>query len=301
MARIAITGASGLIGGELRRVLPTLGHSLTPVVRRRQIASRIGGIFWDPAYGLVDQDGLEGFDAVIHLSGVSLFAPWTRSRKHEMWESRVRSTDVLARALAQLDRKPKVLLKAGAIGYYGQRPVDDPADEGAPAGDGFAAEMVEEWEAAAAPAEAAGIRVVHLRQAPVLSTEGGPLWLMLPFFRKGLGGWLGAGRTAFPWVALPELPTVFDHLLRHEELRGPVNVVAPELPTMKEFTRTVGRVLRRPVLFRVPTLPIKALPGGVGRELMLASNAAVSRKLLDSGYVFRWPDVEGALREVLGV
>lgn len=298
--RVAITGSTGLAGTAVARALREEDHEVTRVVRTREAASRAGSVYWRPSEGQVDAAGFEGHDVVIHLAAENLFGVWTPGKRRRIRESRIEGTGLLARTLAGLERKPRTLLMASAVGYYGDRPDADGLDESAPRGDGFLAEVVEEWEAAAEPARSAGIRVVAMRQGILLSRDGGALPLMLPAFKLGLGGIVGGGEQMFPWLARSELSWVVRHLLEHQEIGGAVNVTSPNPVSHGDFVRTLGRVLGRPTPFRIPAVLTKALPGDFAEETLLVSTPAVPARLLESGYRFRWPDLEGALRHELG-
>jgi uncharacterized protein (TIGR01777 family) len=298
--RVAVTGSTGLIGTALVVRLREEGHDVTRLVRDRSRAREPGAVFWDPARGEVDAAGLEGHDVVVHLAGESLVGIWTRAKKRRIRESRVRGTRVLAEALAGLARPPLLLLAASAIGFYGPREPDEVVDESTPAGRGFLAEVAAEWEAAAEPARHAGIRVVHARFGLVLSPRGGALAKMLPVFRPGLGGTLGSGEQIWSWIALDDVVEAALHVVRTEALAGPVNFTAPEPVSNAEFTRVLGRVLRRPAPFGVPAFAARLVAGEMAEEMLLAGAYVVPRRLLDSGYGFRLPALEPALRRLLG-
>lgn len=297
--RVAITGASGLIGRALAAALRRDGHEVTRLVRSRAAAREPDAVYWSVAERRVDAAGLEGHDAVVHLAGESLIGLWTRSKRRRIRESRVFGTELLARTLAALERPPGALLSGSAIGYYGDRPPDEPLDESAGPGAGFLAELALEWEAAAGAAAAAGVRVALLRTGLVLSREGGALGPMLPLFKLGLGGRLGSGRQVWSWIALEDEVDAIRHILDHDTLAGPVNLVAPSPVSNAEFTRTLGRVLDRPTIFAAPELAIRAVAGEMAEEMLLAGQRVVPRKLLESGYRFRHPELEGALRGIL--
>lgn len=297
--RIAITGSSGLVGSALVEGLPAAGHTITRVVRSTEAARLPGRVHWSVRAGTIDAAGLEGHDAVIHLAGENLFGLWTGSRKQRIERSRVEGTALLAATLAGLDTPPAVLLSASAVGFYGDRG-SEVLDESSSAGEGFLAEVVNRWESAADPAREAGIRVVHARSGIVLGRGGGALGVMLPVFRLGLGGRVGQGDQMVSWVARGELTSLFLHVLEREELSGAVNVVAPGVVTHAGLVETLGSVLRRPTVFRIPTSVARALGGEMARETVLASQHVAPRKLLESGYRFRYPDLEGALRAELG-
>lgn len=297
-ARVLITGSSGLIGTALGTFLESAGHGVVRLVRRPS-ASR-AETSWDPAAGQLDADAIDGFDAVIHLSGENIGAGrWTAARRQRIRDSRVASTALLCGALAGLRRPPAVLVSASAIGYYGNS--DGSADETSPAGDGFLSEVTSAWEQAAEPARAAGIRVAHARLGPVLSAEAGMLKRLLPVFRLGAGGVVGSGRQPISWIGLADAVGTLHFLMSNEQAHGAFNVVAPHPATNREFTRTLAAVLRRPAFAPVPGLAIRLLFGEMGDQLILKGKAVVPARLTELG--FRWlePTLEGALRRELGI
>jgi len=298
--RIAVSGSTGLVGSEVVTVLAAGGHEVVRLVRRMPGPGETSALRWDPAKREVDAAGLEGFGAVIHLAGENVGSGrWTAARKASIRDSRVNGTRLLCEALAGLARPPKTLVCASAIGIYGDRG-EESLSEDRPAGAGFLAEVCREWEAAAAPAAEKGIRVVHLRIGMVLSPKGGALPRMLPLFRAGLGGVIGSGRQYVSWVALDDLPLILLHALQCGFLRGPVNAVAPRPVTNREFTEALGKVLSRPTPLPVPAFALRI---AVGREmadaLLLASARVVPRRLEETGYRFRFPELGGALRHLL--
>lgn len=294
---VAVTGAGGLIGSALVQRLAAEGHRVSPLVRRPPGPGEIG---WDPDGGRLDSRDLEGIDAVVHLAGENVGARWTRGRKRRIRDSRVRGTRLLSEAMARTSKRPAVLVSASAIGIYGDRG-DELLDEGSPlgaAGD-FLATVGQEWEAAADPARAAGIRVVHPRFGLVLSPEGGALGRMLLPFRLGLGGRLGGGSQWMSWISIDDAIAAVVHLLETETLRGPVNVTAPEPLRNRDFTRILGRVLSRPTPFMVPAAALRLALGEMADGALLSSARVVPRRLLASAFRFSHPDLESALRGVL--
>jgi len=293
--RILVTGSSGLIGSALVSFLEAAGHGVTRVVRS---APRQGEVRWDPAAATMETDGLDGHAAAVHLAGETIAGRWTPAKKARIVTSRVQGTRLLSTTLAGLRQPPPVLVCASAIGFYGDRGGEVLTEESAP-GSGFLPQVVRSWEAAADPARAAGIRVVHLRFGVVLSGRGGALARMLLPFRLGLGGPVGSGRQFMSWVALDDAVRSILHSIECEGLVGPVNVVSPNSVTNREFARTLGRVLRRPAFCRVPAVVIRLVLGEMGRELLLSSVRAVPAKLRASGFECGHPDLEGAIRHVL--
>jgi uncharacterized protein (TIGR01777 family) len=294
---IAITGATGLLGTNLAALLTTGGHRVVRVVRH---PTSDHDLRWDPATGRIDAEGLEGVDAVVHLAGESIAGGrWTRAAKQRVRDSRVRGTRLLAETLARLGRRPAVLVSASAIGYYGDRG-DALLDEQSGSGGGFLGEVCTAWEAATAPAWDAGIRVVNLRIGIVLTPAAGALAKMLPPFRLGLGGRLGSGKQWMSWISLDDTIGAIHHAIVSPALQGPVNAVAPEPVTNAEFTRTLARVLHRPALMPVPAAGLRLALGEMADTLLLASCRVVPAKLQASGYHFRHPTLESALRHLLG-
>ena len=242
---------------------------------------------------------LDGMDAVIHLAGEPVFGLWTKEKKEQIRQSRVEPTAALSRALAHCERKPKVMVSASAVGYYGDRG-NEVLTEDSPPGKGFLPETCVEWEQATQPAEDAGIRVVHLRTGIVMSANGGALKRMLPAFKLGIAGRLGSGKQYFPWVTLQDVVGIIRYAIANEQLRGAVNVAAPQATTNAEFTRTLAKVVHRPAIFPVPALLLKMAPGRMAQEAILASARVVPKKLTDSGYEFQDPQLEPALKKELG-
>jgi uncharacterized protein len=298
MARIAMTAASGMIGRRLLAELRAGGHTVTRLVRSRRAAEAPDAVFWRPSRGEIDAAGLEGHDAVIHLSGENIQGLWTPAKKRRIYDSRVKSTRLLSRTLAGLAEPPGALLAASGSSYYGDRPPDQPMDESGLPGHTFLARVCVDNEAAADPARDAGIRVVHFRFAPVLSPEGGLLKFVLPWFRLGLGATLGDGHQLMPWVALDEIPGVVRFLLDHPTVSGPVNVAAPGRSTNADFTHALARVLGRHAVLQAPEFLIRML-GDLGEDLLLETHI-VPAKLKAAGYEFAYPDLEGALERMVG-
>jgi uncharacterized protein len=254
---------------------------------------------WDPVRREVDAAGLEGHDAVLHLAGENVGSGrWTAARKAAIRDSRVNGTRLLCDALAGLARPPKTLVCASAVGYYGDRGEETLTEE-SPPGTGYLAEVCREWEAASDPAARKGIRVVALRIGMVLSAKGGALSRMLPLFRAGLGGVIGSGRQYIGWVALDDLPHIILHALQRGDLSGPVNAVAPRPVTNREFTEALGKALSRPTPLPVPAFALRL---AVGREmadaLLLSSARAIPRRLEETGFRFRFPELPVALRHL---
>jgi uncharacterized protein len=298
--RIAITGASGFLGSELTRVFRGRGDRVTPVTRSLgSVDHGERAVVWHPERGVIEAGGLEGHDVVIHLAGESIAGVWTSGKKRRIRESRVQGTTLLARTLAGLKSKPRVLFAASGLGIYGDQPPGVAVDESFPPGEGFLAEVGRAWEASTQPASEAGIRVVHMRFANILSPSGGMLATLLPIFRLGLAASFGSGRQIWPWIALEDMAPAILHLLERPDIAGPVNFAAPEPVTNEEFTRAVASVVSRRALFSIPKFATQLAPGGMGEELLLSSVHMVPRRLLESGYQFRQPRLEPALRAML--
>ena len=296
--RVAITGSSGLIGSALVPSLAGGGRQVFRLVRG--VVPGANCIRWDPSTGVRDGALLEGLDAVVHLAGENIAGGrWTARRKAEIRRSRVGGTARLAEALARLARRPKVLAVASAIGFYGDRGAETLTEE-SPGGNDFLAQVCREWEAAAGPAAQAEIRVVNLRFGIVLSPAGGALQKMLLPFKFGAGGRVGSGRQYWSWIALDDVVGAIQHALATEALAGPVNVVAPAAVSNAEFTRVLGRVLRRPAIAPLPAFAARLAFGEMADALLLASARVVPRRLQETGYSFRYPELEGALRHLLG-
>jgi uncharacterized protein len=295
---VLITGSSGLLGSALIPSLTAAGHRVTRLVRSQR-SRKEGDVYWNPEVGLLDPVALEAIDAAVHLAGESIAARWTAEKKTRILQSRVASTRLLAERLGQIQDRPKVFVCASAIGYYGDRGDQILTEESAP-GSGFLYDVCRQWEAATGLAEERGIRTVRLRIGVVLSKTGGALAKMLPPFRMGLGGRLGAGTQYMSWIAIDDLVGSVHHALATDALRGAVNAVAPNPVTNLEFTKTLGKVLRRPTIFPVPALAVRLLFGEMGQELLLGSTRVEPRRLQESGYGFRHLTLEKALRAVLG-
>jgi hypothetical protein len=296
---VAVTGSSGLIGSALVASLERDGHTVSRVVRNDDRAAA-GTIRWDPPAGTVDAAAFDGVDAVVHLAGAGIGdARWTDERKRLVLESRTRGTALLSETVASLERRPTVLVSGSAVGYYGDRGDEVLTEDSAP-GDLFLSEVCRRWEAATGAAEAAGVRVAHVRTGLVAARRGGFLGKLLPLFRLGLGGRMGRGDQWWSWITIDDEVGAIRHLIDHD-VSGPVNLTAPQPVTNREFTSTLARVLRRPALVPVPSFGPKALLGAeLAHELLFAGQRVEPRVLLDSGYRFRDPELEPALRRLLG-
>jgi len=296
--RVAVSGSTGLVGSALVSALAAAGHDAIRLARSPTRSTQHTAV-WDPAAGTIDAAALDGVEAVVHLAGESIATGrWTTQKKARILESRIKGTQLLSQTLARMTRPPHVLVSASAIGYYGDRG-EETLNEDSPQGRGFLPEVCQAWESATEPAFRAGIRVVQTRLGIVLSPSGGALAMMLPPFRLGLGGPLGNGRQYMSWVAIDDVVGAIHYALTTEHLRGPVNVVAPNPVTNQEFTKILARVLRRPAVFPVPPVMLRLMLGQLADEALLASARVLPSKLRLTGYPFRYPDLEGALRHLL--
>ena len=291
--RIAVSGASGLIGAALCRSLTGDGHDVVRLVRRAP--KHPGEVRWDPAGGTVEADGLSGVEALVHLAGAGIGERrWTAARKKVLRDSRVLGTDTVARAAAAMDPRPRVLVCGSAIGYYGDTG-DAWVDEDSPKGEGFLADLVADWEAAAEPARAAGIRTVHARTGLVVSAKGGAWGPLFPLFRAGLGGRLGSGRQFWSFISLHDEIAALRYLIDTPELSGPVNLTAPEPLTNRQVTREMGRVLHRPTIAAVPAPVLRAVLGEFAGDV-LSSQRVRPARLLAAGFDFAHPEAAQAIR-----
>lgn len=296
--RVAVTGASGLIGGALCARLARDGVAVLRLVRRP--AAGADEVVWDPKASHLDPATLNGIDAVVHLAGERIDQRWTARVKRELRESRVRGTEQLAHAIAKAAAPPSLFVSGSAVGIYGDRG-DELLSEDSPPGDDHLAQLTRDWEAAALPAAAAGVRVVHPRTGIVLSGSGGALKRMLLPFRLGLGGPIGSGRQWFSWISITDMVDALVHVMRTDAAMGAMNFVAPAPVTNAELASTLGKVLNRPAIIPTPTFALTLL---FGREMpaatLLASQRAVPGRLVASGFAFAHPTLETALRAELG-
>ncbi|MER6128830.1 TIGR01777 family oxidoreductase [Streptomyces sp. NPDC001795] len=295
-SRIAVAGASGLIGSALVRSLTADGHEVVRLVRRA--ARSENEVCWDPEGQYVDAAGLVGCDAVVNLAGAGVGDHrWTDEYKKTLRDSRVLGTAALAEAVASLPGPPRVFVSGSAIGYYGETG-DREVDEKSPPGDGFLPSMCVEWEEAAAAAQEAGVRTVFVRTGLVVARGGGAWGRLFPLFRAGLGGQMGDGRQYWSFVSLHDEVAAIRHLIDTEGLSGPFNVTAPQPLTNREITAAMGRVLNRPTLFSVPA-PVLRLALGEMAGDVLGSARVLPTRLLESGFSFAFPGIEEALRAAL--
>lgn len=295
---IAITGSSGLIGSAVVDSLVAAGHRVRCLVRTKGELSS-NQVYWNPDQGILDARYLEGVEAIVHLAGENIAARrWSPTQKERILQSRVRGTTLLARTLAEMSRPPRVLVSASAIGFYGDRG-ETPLTESSAPGQGFLAEVCREWEASTRPAADAGVRVVCLRLGVVLSSRGGALAKMLTPFRLGLGGRIGHGRQWMSWIALDDVVGVIHHALNDTMVRGPVNAVAPNPVTNREFTRALGQALRRPTVLPMPAFAARLVFGEMADELLLTSARVQPAVLASREFKFQFNDIDDALAHVL--
>jgi uncharacterized protein (TIGR01777 family) len=298
--KIALTGSHGLVGSALLPRLQAAGFEVLRLIHARPGQSAgLDEIPWNINAGTLDAIRLESAQAVIHLAGENIAGRWTAEKKRRIRDSRVKGTQLLCDTLAKLDNPPQTLICASATGFYGSRG-DELLDENSAPGSGFLPDVCREWEGAARGAQQAGIRVVFLRSGIVLAAHGGALKKMLTPFKLGLGGVLGGGKQYWSWITLDDEIGAIMHVLQTPAVFGPVNLVSPKPATNREFTKTLGKVLARPTIFPVPKFAVKMAFGEMGEALLLASARVLPQRLKASGYKFHHPELEGALRHVLG-
>lgn len=289
---IAISGSHGLVGSVLVPDLESKGHRIVRLSR-------------DKATNRIEPAPIDGCDAVIHLAGENIAGGrWTEARKKVLRQSRVDNTRLLAEAMAcqtgsvRQNKPPKIFLCASATGFYGNRD-DEILDENSPPGEGFLSELTQAWEAACEPARKTGIRMVNLRFGIILSKTGGALAKMLPIFKLGLGGRLSSGKQWISWITLTDVVSVIHYLLIHDDISGPVNVVSPNPVTNLEFTKALGKALKRPAFLPAPALALRLVLGEMAEELLLASTRVMPKKLVDGGYRFTYADIDEVLQKII--
>ena len=296
---IAITGASGMVGSNLSSSLSKQGHQVIPL-RRGKSQPKGSDVFWDPdGLGICDPQRLAGVDTIVHLAGENIAAGrWTTAQKQRIRSSRVDATRNLVRSLKQMEQPPTTFVCASAIGIYGDRG-DEQLTERSDPGSGFLVDVCRDWEGAAAEAETAGMRVVQVRIGVVLSAQGGALAKMLTPFKLGMGGIVGSGKQYWSWIGLGDVVGVLEEAVTNESLRGPINAVSPNSMTNREFTKVLGKVLRRPTSFPLPGFMAKLILGEMAKELLLSSARVVPDALMKSGFQFQHADLETCLRHEL--
>src|SRR2546423_2143746 len=291
--KIAIAGASGLIGSALIPILQSDGNQITRLVRS---SPKAGEIEWHPNQDEVSSRSLEGFDVIINLAGENIAGGrWTDELKRKIRDSRVNGTHLLSEAIAKMSSKPKVFICASATGIYGDRD-DEVLDEQSESGGGFLAGVCREWEMAAEPASKAGVRVVNLRFGPILAREGGMLSKLLTPFKMGLGGKVGSGKQYISWVAIDDAVGAMLLALKDTSLRGPLNVVSPNPVTNEEFTKALGEALSRPTVMAMPAFAARLAFGEMADEMLLVSQRVVPQKLNAAGFRFEYPELEKAFQ-----
>jgi uncharacterized protein len=294
--KLAISGASGLIGSALVPALRAAGHDVLRLVRHAPAAA--DEVEWEPTTNTVDRARLAGVEAFVNLSGANLDQRWTDRAKREIVESRTRTTGLLAALASELDPRPAALVCAGGAGIYGDRGDEVVTEESEP-GDGFLADVMRQTEAASQPARDAGVRVVHFRQGIVLSRDGGALRRMLPFFRLGVGGPVGSGRQWWSWVSLSDVVSAY-RLALETSIAGSVNLVAPNPVTSRQFATALGHALNRPAVLPAPTFAVKLLFGEKGEEVLLFGQRALPARLLEAGFEFSAPTIGVGFTQALG-
>lgn len=297
MYKVLISGASGLLGSAYSDYLSKKGHDVFKLVRREPASDK--ELFWNPMKSELDLKNIEGFDSIINFSGKNIgLGRWTIKNKKVIYESRILSTTLLSESIAKLDNPPESFLSSSAVGYYGDTGSEF-INEGAEPGEGFLSDLCVNWEKATMPAVRAGVKVIQLRSGVVLSAEGGALAKMLTPFRLGLGGRLGSGRQYFSWIMIDDHLRALYHLMTSDNIQSPVNVVSPEPVKNSEFTKILAKVLKRPAIFPVPAFVLKTLLGQVADEILLSSSRAIPQLLMGSGFEFKYPALEDALKKCL--
>jgi uncharacterized protein (TIGR01777 family) len=294
--KVAIAGASGLVGSALIPVLKSMGAQITRMVRSKPKADELE---WHPNQDELRPDSLAGFDTIINLAGENIAGGrWTDDQKRKIRESRINGTHLLSEAIAKLSPKPRVFICASATGIYGDRD-DEVLDEQSESGGGFLAGVCREWEEATKPAIEAGIRVVNLRLGPILAREGGMLAKLLTPFKMGMGGKVGSGRQYISWIAIDDVIQAIKLAIEDASIHGPLNIVSPNPVTNEEFTKTLGHVLNRPTALAIPPFAARLAFGEMADEMLLASQKVIPKKLANAGFVFEYPELEPTLKHLL--
>jgi uncharacterized protein len=299
--KVAITGSTGLVGRAVSNFFKKEGYAITSILRSNDPSYvEHGSLYWDIPSNKIDAAHLEGHDVVIHLAGANIASKrWSPSYKREIRFSRIGSTTLLCEALSKLTHPPKVLISASAVGFYGLCDPSVDIDESSPVGKDFLANVCHQWEEATKKAENAGIRVIHLRTGVVLSKKGGALAKILPIFKLGLGGKIGSGKQMMSWIALDEVPLIIHYLVHTSTISGPINVTSPNFVSNMDFTKALGEALHRPSFLPAPALAVKLLLGEMGEILLLGGAKVIPKRLIESGYHFKYSDLRSALSRVL--
>src|SRR5258708_261733 len=294
--KIAIAGASGLVGSALIPILQSSGNQITRLVRS---SPKPGEIEWHPNQDEVSAQGLDGFETIINLAGENIAGGrWTDDKKRKIGDSRVNGTHLLSEAIARMNSKPSAFICASATGIYGDRD-DETLDEQSESGGGFLAGVCREWEQATEPASKAGVRVVNLRMGPILARDGGMLSKLLTPFKMGMGGKVGSGKQYISWVALDDAVNAIKLAIDDESIHGPINIVSPNPVTNEEFTKTLGHVLNRPTALAMPAFAARLAFGDMADGMLLTSQRVIPKRLNDAGYEFEYPELGGAFRKYL--
>lgn len=294
--KIAITGATGLIGSSLSEHLEGKGHDILKLSRSKNRGK--GFVYWNYKSKEIDLESLEGTDAVIHLSGESIAGYWSKQKKKEIQRSRIEGTNFVVNSILKLKNKPKAFICASAIGFYGDRG-DEIVNEQSSHGEGFLADLAKNWENESHILKQQNIRVVNLRMGLVLSTDGGAFKTMLMPFKMGVGGKLGSGKQYMSWVMLEDVVNSIEFIINNKDIHGAVNIVAPTPVTNQQFTKKLGKAMCRPTFFTVPSLLLKTLIPDMAKEMILSSTRAVPKKLIDSGYRFSYPNLDNVFKDLL--
>ncbi|QZA58867.1 TIGR01777 family oxidoreductase [Candidatus Rhabdochlamydia porcellionis] len=294
--KILVSGANGFIGSQLTNFLRLAGHDVMRLVRHKQEMSS-DTVYWDPIEGQFSKQEFEGFDAVFHLAGAPIAHRWTKKYRKKLFNSRCRDTWLLSQVLSRLYSPPKTVISASAIGFYGD--CKESVTEIFPVGEGFLSSLCQQWEMALEAIEQRGCRVVYARFGIVLGAKGGMLCQILPLYRLGLGGKIGSGNQYLSWIGIDDTVSALYHLLMTESLKKAVNLVAPYPVKQKEFSAILADKLHRPHFFHLPSALISLALGDMGKEMLLTSAQVYPQKLLETGYSFRYPDLQEALNWVM--
>ncbi|WP_372367111.1 TIGR01777 family oxidoreductase [Candidatus Uabimicrobium sp. HlEnr_7] len=294
--KILLTGSNGFVGSFLRQHFNNKGYQVRRLVRSKpQDEDQFS---WSPSEQKLDEKALEGIDVVIHLAGENILGIWTQKKKNAIMESRRQGTKLIAQKMSEMEKPPKLLISASAIGFYGDNG-DRFVDETDKKGNGFLVDVCDEWEKATSVAKEKDIRITNLRIGIVMGTSGGPLQKMLLPFKLGLGGRLGNGKQYVSWISINDIVGIIEHIIDNKNVSGPINACAPNPVTNQEMTKTLGKVLSRPTIFPVPRFVFKTLARQMSDEMLFSSTRAKPKKIMDSGYVFQHNFLQDALQDLL--